>query len=253
MSAYTDQVELDGRPFRYRVILSRSARRLRIRVGLRGVEVVQPSGRTALEAKAFLLAHQSWVLAHVGRVKRQASATHPGASSGGQILYRGSLTRLRIHPTPDKSRGSRVELVGREIVIHRGGASGTAPERSVELWIRKQARLAIQAELARLMDRLDYRPAHVYVRGQRTKWGSCSSRGNLSFNWRLVLAPDFVLRYIVTHEFVHLAVPDHSPKFWLTVQSLFPEAERARQWLVANGETLQLDRPPTPEPAASAC
>jgi predicted metal-dependent hydrolase len=56
----------------------------------------------------------------------------------------------------------------------------------------------------------------------------------------LVMAPDFVLHYIVTHEMVHLAVPDHSRKFWLTVQSLCPETERARQWLVANGQRIHL-------------
>jgi predicted metal-dependent hydrolase len=70
--------------------------------------------------------------------------------------------------------------------------------------------------------------------GQRTKWGNCSAGRNLSFNWRLILAPDFVLRYLVTHEAVHLAVPDHSAKFWLTVQSLCPEMERAKQWLRLN-------------------
>ena len=74
---------------------------------------------------------------------------------------------------------------------------------------------------------------------QRTKWGNCSAKGNLSFNWRLILAPDYVLRYLVTHEAVHLAVPDHSAKFWLTVQSHCLDAERARQWLVANGDRLR--------------
>jgi predicted metal-dependent hydrolase len=74
--------------------------------------------------------------------------------------------------------------------------------------------------------------------GQRTKWGNCSASRNLSFNWRLILAPDFVLRYLVTHEAVHLAVPDHSAKFWLTVQSLCLETERAKQWLSANGLSL---------------
>src|SRR5580704_3990355 len=73
---------------------------------------------------------------------------------------------------------------------------------------------------------------------QRTKWGNCSAVRNLSFNWRLILAPDFVLRYLVTQEAVHLAVPEHSAKFWLTVQSLCPEAERAKQWLSANGLRL---------------
>lgn len=79
--------------------------------------------------------------------------------------------------------------------------------------------------------RLSQRPVRVYVMEQRTKWGNCSSRGNLSFNWRLVLAPNLVLWYLVTHEVAHLVVPDHSAKFWLTVQGLCPEMERAKQWL----------------------
>jgi predicted metal-dependent hydrolase len=77
--------------------------------------------------------------------------------------------------------------------------------------------------------------------GQRTKWGNCSSTRNLSFNWRLILAPEFVLRYLVTHEAVHLAIPDHSARFWLTVQSLCRETERARQWLSASGRELQIE------------
>lgn len=77
--------------------------------------------------------------------------------------------------------------------------------------------------------------------GQRTKWGNCSALQNLSFNWRLILAPPFVLRYLVTHEAVHLAIPDHSRKFWLTVQSLCPESERAKQWLCAHADMLTVD------------
>ena len=76
---------------------------------------------------------------------------------------------------------------------------------------------------------------------QRTKWGNCSSRRNLSFNWRLVLAPDFVLRYLVAHEAVHLAVPDHSTRFWLTVQSICPDAEKAKQWLSRHHAQLNVD------------
>ena len=76
---------------------------------------------------------------------------------------------------------------------------------------------------------------------QRTKWGNCSSRRNLSFNWRLILAPEYVLRYLVTHETVHLAIPDHSTKFWLTVQSLCRDTERARRWLVVHAGDLAVD------------
>jgi predicted metal-dependent hydrolase len=89
--------------------------------------------------------------------------------------------------------------------------------------------------------KLRRQPGKVFIMGQRTKWGNCSALQNLSFNWRLIMAPEFVLRYIVTYEAVHLAVPDHSRKFWLTVQSLCPETERARQWLSANSHLLVVD------------
>jgi hypothetical protein len=117
-----------------------------------------------------------------------------------------------------------------------------APELSArrvcENWLRRQARAEIEKQLGTVTTRLRQRPRRVYVMGQRTKWGNCSADRNLSFNWRLILAPDSVLRYLVTHEAVHLAVPDHSTKFWLTVQSLCPETERAKQWLSANGLRL---------------
>src|SRR5207237_6283827 len=95
--------------------------------------------------------------------------------------------------------------------------------------------------LSVITTRLRQKPRRVYVMGQRTKWGNCSAQRNLSFNWRLILAPDFVLRYLVTHETVHLAIADHSAKFWLTVQSLCPESERAKQWLVRHQAQLTVD------------
>jgi len=113
--------------------------------------------------------------------------------------------------------------------------------RSLERWLRAQARTEIEQHLHAITSRLGRQPQRVYVMEQRTKWGNCSARRNLSFNWRLILAPDFVLRYLVTHEAVHLAVPDHSAKFWLTVQSLCPETERAKQWLSANHARLTVD------------
>jgi predicted metal-dependent hydrolase len=91
-----------------------------------------------------------------------------------------------------------------------------------------------------LTSRLGQHPKRVYVMGQRTKWGNCSSLKNLSFNWRLILAPDFVLHYLVTHEVAHLAIPDHSAKFWLTVQSLCPETERAKQWLCSRHSDIEI-------------
>jgi hypothetical protein len=124
--------------------------------------------------------------------------------------------------------------------VQRPSGSRTPLARSLENWLRRQARAQIEKQLKTVTARLRQQPRRVYVMGQRTKWGNCSADRNLSFNWRLILAPDSVLRYLVTHEAVHLAVPDHSAKFWLTVQSLCPETQRAKQWLSANGPRLAI-------------
>jgi len=234
-------IELQGRVIEYRVVLSRFARRLRVRVGPHGVEVTQPSGRTASEVELFLVQRARWILDQMRRAERLRAVRRPEQRMTGHILFHGVPTRIRVAGVQTRAHGNRVELVGDEIVIRRGVRSATPPARSLERWLRAKARDAIAAQLGLLTVRLRQQPVRVYLMGQRTKWGNCSAKRNLSFNWRLVLAPDFVLRYLVTHEASHLAVPDHSAKFWLTVQSLCPETERAKQWLCANQAKLTVD------------
>ncbi len=148
---------------------------------------------------------------------------------------------MRVEATKTRARGNVVDFIGGEIVVRRGAGSQTPAARSLENWLRKQARTEIESCLAVVTARLRQRARRVFVMGQRMKWGNCSARRNLSFNWRLILAPEFVLRYLVTHEAVHLAIPDHSAKLWLTVQRLCRETERAKQWLCAHQAQLTID------------
>jgi predicted metal-dependent hydrolase len=105
-------------------------------------------------------------------------------------------------------------------------------------WLRRQARADIAKRLPVRAKEMRQRPGRVYVMGQRTKWGGCSRRRNLSFNWRLVMAPPEVLDYIVVHELGHLAEPYHSTKFWLIVRSYCGDYDRHRRWLRDHEETL---------------
>ena len=232
MKAVTQQrIVLHGTRVDYDVVVSRAARQARIRVGLGGVEVVQPAGASDGDVSAFLRRNESWVLAQLDRVASLRALRRPVRRQSGEILYRGEPTPVRIEFVDTKARGNRVARTDGEIVIRRGPEAQTPSVRGLENWLRRQARSAISDYLPVVTARIGQEPARIYVMGQRTKWGNCSSRRNLSFNWRLILAPDFVLRYIVAHEVVHLAVPDHSAKFWLTVQSHCPDMERAKQWL----------------------
>ena len=237
--AEEQQVELGGRTIRFRVVRSSAAGKLRIRVGWQGVEVVQPAGRASEEVSGFLRSNQAWVLNQLRRVESFQKVRLPSSRKTGEILWRGERTPVRVKA--GKRSGIEVVHQNGRLTIRSSSANGVVVARAFEKWLRGEARREIARQLAPVLERIRRVPGRIYVMGQRTKWGNCSARRNLSFNWRLVLAPEFVLRYLVTHEAVHLAVPDHSPRFWLTVQSLCPETERAKQWLAANGERLFVD------------
>ncbi|MBY4897226.1 M48 family metallopeptidase [Cupriavidus sp. AU9028] len=230
---------IDGQEVEWRLVRSAAAKKLRIKVGPDGVKVVLPEGRDSREAAAFVADNRAWVAEQLERTRKLQAARRSEKREDGCIAFRGEIVAVRV-VRPDEWRApNKVMLDNGAITIICAPGSKTPADRSLENWLRKQARERIKQHITDIGKRLKRTPNRIYVMGQRTKWGNCSALGNLSFNWRLVMAPDSVLRYIVTHEMVHLAVPDHSRKFWLAVQSLCPDAERARQWLVANGKRLQ--------------
>jgi predicted metal-dependent hydrolase len=189
----------------------------------------------------FLLTNAAWIIDQLQRVDRLRGIRRPKQNIAGKILFRGESINIGIKEDPKRSGANRVIHDADRITILRSPTSATLPARSLENWLRKQARNAIEGHLDAVTTKLRRQPGKVLIMGQRTKWGNCSPLQNLSFNWRLIMAPGTVLRYLVTHEAVHLAVPDHSQEFWLTVRSLCPETERAKQWLCANGHRLLVD------------
>ena len=225
------RIVLSGNPIDYDVVVSKTTQQARLRVGPSGVEVIQPTGVGEEEASAFLRRNENWVLAQLERMSSMRALRRTTRRQPGEIMYRGESTPVHLEIANTKTRGNLVRWSDGEIIVRRGMEARTPAARGLENWLRRQARSAIAECLAPLTARIGQEPGRVYVMDQRTKWGNCSSRGNLSFNWRLILAPNDVLCYLVTHEAVHLAIPDHSARFWLTVQSLCPQMERAKQWL----------------------
>jgi len=234
-------IKLNGRQVDYRLVRSKTAHRLRIRVGVGGVEVVQPVARSTEDLDNFLKSNQNWIVRQIDRAKRIGSVRKTATKGRNEILLRGVLTPVHVEKVMRRRGTNKVIFAHGTLSLLRGMASRTAPVKTLENWLRQQARFEIHRQLEVLAAKLRRFPRRVYIMGQRTKWGNCSSLQNLSFNWRLIMAPEFVIRYLVTHEAVHLKIPDHSKRFWLTVQSFCSEMERAKQWLRTNGDKIMVD------------
>jgi predicted metal-dependent hydrolase len=142
----------------------------------------------------------------------------------------------------------RLEIVkGGKKDVHLDGCFKMSPATrpkarlAFENWYKKQARAIIPGRLSRLAALHGFEFQRIRITSARTRWGSCSSRGTLSFTWRLVMAPDDVIDYVIVHELVHLRIHNHSREFWSQVGLLMPDYKEKRLWLKKNASVLTLD------------
>lgn len=240
-SSVTQHILLNGQDVAYRLLRSRAARKLRIRVRLDGIDVVVPRDRDDDEAIVFVTENKDWVIEQLERAGTLRALRRPEKKSLGMLLFGGELIPVNVVRSDSWRAPNKIVLQDGGISLTCAHDSQTPPVKSLENWLRKRARESVMRLAADIGKRINREPNRIYIMDQRTKWGNCSTLGNLSFNWRLIMAPEYVLRYIVTHEMAHLAIPDHSQRFWLTVQSLCPNMDKARQWLVASAQRLTVD------------
>ena len=194
----------------------------------RGVEVVLPQRAPEREAAAAIRELAPWI---ERRVRELDQARAMVAARGEQVPYLGELLVLR--PEPGRTR---VHRRGGELLVPAGDERVAALER----WYRRAARDEIAARLHAACARAGSSYSKLTIRGQRTRWASCSPSGAMSFNWRLLLAPAPVLDYVVWHEVCHLEVMDHSPRFWRLLASRCPDYRQQKAWLRRHGATLVL-------------
>lgn len=212
------------------VVIRRSARarRISLKVDLRDgtVTLVLPPRATVAAGERFLAEQRQWVA--------QRLAALPAAQplmDGATMPYRGVPHVIRHRP------GSRGTVWIEQGEIHVAGAIEHLPRRLTD-WLKRQARATLEPRVLELSASIGKRVRRVTVREMKTRWGSCSSEGQLSFSWRLILAPDTVADYLVAHEVAHLLHMDHSPRFWAAVDRLTPHRRSGEAWLKRHGATL---------------
>ena len=210
--------------------IRRSDRARRVRVAVdpeKGVEVVLPRRAPLRAAEHAVIELRPWL---ERRLRAQEAARAAVAARGSTVPYLG--TELRLVPEPGRTR---VHRRGDDLLVPEGD-----PRPALERWYRRMARKEVQPRLDAAVAALGTRYTALTIRAQKTRWGSCSSTGAMSFNWRLLLAPEEVLDYVVWHEACHLLVMDHSPRFWALVERHVPGYAAPRRWLRRHGGTLVL-------------
>ena len=237
-----------------------NARRLTLRVSQVRHEVVLtiPPGSSLAEAGRFVAKHMDWVRQRLEALPRPVSL-----GDGATVLYRGQLHQvIALGPTRHQrlawsegaraaqialreaieaappSRRSRVQLPPRLLpkLYVTGHAEHVA--RRLRDWLMQRAKEEISARVEAHCYRLGLKARRVVIRDQTSRWGSCSSARVLSFSWRLILAPPFVLDYVAAHEVAHLKHMNHGHRFWDVVRGTVPRMEEARRWLRRHGAEL---------------
>jgi predicted metal-dependent hydrolase len=221
-------VILGGNSITVPVRRDRRARQITIHIdaSLGGAKIVMPVYTAMSEARAAVRKNEDWLLERLSKLPPRVPFVHNAV-----IPYNGIKHRIRHIP----DRRGTVEQVENEIWVF---GQPEHVSRRVTDWLKGEAKRTISPLCLEKAAAIRKRVRRVMVRDQRSRWGSCGSNGHLSFNWRLILAPESVLDYVVAHEVAHLVEMNHSPAFWEVVDELTPHAKTGRTWLNRRGQQL---------------
>ena len=201
----------------------------------RSVIVHAPEGTSEEKIAEIMESRRQWIYEKTNHPQKYQGLIHPPGKelvSGESIMYLG--------------RSYRIELVDREgeIVFHNGIFSVPRSLKdkkydTFQSWYVNKAKEKILPRVPRYAEKLGVTYNQAKISDSKYRWGSCTPKDNLNLNWRLIKAPMFVIDYVIVHELSHFLVPNHTPDFWNIVRSQIPNHEKAKKWLIENGELLE--------------
>lgn len=230
----TARLEVDGGEVDIVLKKNPRARRISMRIDRRNraVNVTLPPRASYQKAREFVEREAAWIGSRIrdlpgGRVVEQ----------GGMFPFRGEATRIEIS---DSLRGHvrhDIDEDGDPFLVVPGGEDHAS--RRLVSFLQKEARTVLGEAVPRYAGQLGVTWSSIRISDPVTRWGSCSTRGTLSFSWRLILAPPRVLEYVAAHEVAHRKEMNHSSRFWAHVNDLFPGYRKEQDWLKKEGPALQ--------------
>ncbi len=218
--------------------LKRSSRSLTIRIRVDGsgrVVVSAPPLMPKFLIDRFVTGQQAWIentLAKIAKMK----ASHPPVETSNKVQIFGKEYEKKVNPL---GRPIGVQTVGENLLIHPVSDSSASVKKTLETFLKKTAQTYIFARTKQLGEKMQIKYGTVTLRQQRSRWGSCSSMGNLNFNWRLVHFAPAVIDYVIVHELAHRRQMNHGAKFWELVEQYDPEYLKHRGVLKRSGGVVE--------------
>ena len=246
----SDRVLLGERAVSFKLFRVPRRRNVHVLVNDEGdLEVRAPWRFSVDDARAAIQEHRNWVLGALEET-RSRLRLRPQLVTGSSLPFLDEQLRLRVEVQAQlslfdvsdrvSSRLGSVQRQGRELYVQVHAAEQSAVRRLLETWYHEQAEKIFVQHMPPIAETLDVQYSRVSVRAQRTRWGSCSSRGSINLNWRLMLMPVRLMEYVLAHELAHLREMNHSPAFWALVGEVFSDYRERRRELEIAARALPL-------------
>lgn len=234
---YSGQVLLGDEWLTYSLLRSPRRRRVAMKITNNGrLEVQAPLDLSLKAIEELLLSEANWLARALTAARGNRQPIHPPVMTGRML----PLLDERLCLVVTVADFPRIYRSGQELWLHSPSNATEELTSVLNSWYQHQAWLYLPPRLRQLAERLQVRPTKVTVRSQKTRWGSCSMRGTISLNWRLMLLPSVLADYVLAHELCHLRHLDHSPRFWALVSTLIPDYRKRRSALRQASASLPL-------------
>jgi len=238
------QIKLGNKLINYEIIRTRRKTMGIIVEHERNLIVRSPKNTEDAKIEEVLKKKTNWILSKLKEMdKIKPAPKEKEFMTGEKLPYLGRRYRLEVNP----AEISIVEVKlyqGKFIIDYPVEFTDKKEKRREEIrtalieWYREHAKEKINERVDKYKVKLDVEPNNVVVKKQKKRWGSCSSKNNLNFNWKTIMAPMSIVDYLVVHELAHLIHDNHSRDFWATVAAIIPDIKEKKEWLKVNGKRL---------------
>lgn len=218
--------------------IKRSSKRKKLNITVerdRSIVVHAPEGVSDEKIQQVVDSKRQWIYEKINHPQKYRDLPHPPGKeliSGESALYLGRQYRIELV----KTGLSEIKFAQRFLIP---ATQGEKREETLREWYIFKAKEKIVPRVKKHASELGVSFAEVKIVDNRYRWGSCTVKNNINFNWRLIKAPMFVIDYIIIHELAHLIEPNHTPRFWNIVRAQSPTVEKAKAWLKENGQLLE--------------